>query len=102
MNPIDNLLDAIDILNPEELNESATKKVYQRLENKVKEARKLRTEEIKGRLAVGDKVHFVSYRSKKETVTFGTVTKVNRTKAIVSTEEGHYNVPISMIDFDQI
>lgn len=100
MNHIDNLLDAIDILNPEELNESATKKVYQRLENKVKEARKLRTEEIKGRLAVGDKVHFVSYRSKKETVTFGTVTKVNRTKAIISTEEGHYNVPISMIDFD--
>ena len=100
MNPIDNLLDAIDILSPEELSESATMKVYQMLEDKVKEARKLRTEEIKGRLAVGDKVHFVSYRSKKETVTFGTVTKVNRTKAIVSTEEGHYNVPISMIDFD--
>ena len=99
MNPIDNLLDAIDILNPEELNESATMKIYKMLENKVKEARKLRTEEIKGRLAVGDKVYFVSYRSEKETVIFGTVTKVNRTKAIISTEEGSYNVPISMINF---
>ena len=102
MNHIDNLLDAIDILSPEELSESATIKIYKMLEDKVKEARKLRTEEIKGRLAVGDKVHFISYRSGKETVTFGTVAKVNRTKAIVSTEEGSYNVPISMIDFDQI
>ena len=100
MNPIDNLIDAINILNPEELSESATTKIYKMLEDKVKEARRLRTEEIKGRLAVGDKVHFVSYRSEKETVTFGTVTKVNRTKAIISTEEGSYNVPISMIDFD--
>ena len=100
MNPIDNLIDAINILSPEELSESATIKIYKVLEGKVKEARRLRTEEIKGRLAVGDKVHFVSYRSGKETVTFGTVAKVNRTKAIVSTEEGSYNVPISLIDFD--
>ena len=56
---------------------------------------KLRTESlVLSEIAVGTKVYVVQ-KTKK---TLGTVTKINRTKAVVELPQGSYRVPLSMLE----
>ena len=53
---------------------------------------------IKYTLRIGDEVIVTTNRGYNNTKEYGTIKKVNRTRAVVDIEhKGHYNVPFSMI-----
>lgn len=83
----------ISALDATEFSTADVSLLYEAILVKHKEAKQVRGAQVKSRLKEGQSVSFV--RSKDGTTLIGKVDKIKRTRAIVLTQDGGYDVTIS-------